>query len=169
MENIVFIGGLFVIYVASLVLHEMGHFFAARKAGVECEYIQVGIPVLFRFYIRSTQIRVGLLPVGAWVDIPEGGSRAWKTIAFAAGPVVNFVLALVFWGVATQTGSGLAALGCLMNLSLGICNLFPIPGNDGWLVMESLLSARGITIPHRIRVGVAVAIYGALAVHVVMR
>ncbi len=88
--------------------HELGHFLASRKAGVVIEEFGIGFPPrLFSFKRGGTTYSINLIPVGAFVrpvgeDDPtvEGGLAGkgpWVRIGvYAAGPLVNMALALVF-------------------------------------------------------------------------
>lgn len=62
--------------IALLVIHEFGHFIAAKRFGVEVEEFGVGLPPrLFGKKIGETVYSLNLLPFGAFVKIPsvEGG------------------------------------------------------------------------------------------------
>ncbi len=88
--------------------HELGHFLASRRAGIVVEEFGFGFPPrLFAIKRGDTTYSVNLIPVGAFVrpvgeDDPtvEGGLAGkgpWIRMAvYAAGPLVNIVLALVF-------------------------------------------------------------------------
>lgn len=50
-----------------ILVHELGHFFAARLAGVEVETFSIGWgPVLFRKKGAKTEWRISLLPIGGY-------------------------------------------------------------------------------------------------------
>jgi regulator of sigma E protease len=101
-----------VIFVAVLFFlvtcHEMGHFLASRRAGIIVEEFGLGLPPrLFSIKRGPTIYSINLIPVGAFVrpigeDDPtvEGGLAGkgpWTRMGvYAAGPLVNVVLALLF-------------------------------------------------------------------------
>ncbi len=101
-----------VIFVAILFFlitcHELGHFLASRRAGVVVEEFGIGLPPrLFSIKRGQTIYSINLIPVGAFVrpvgeDDPavEGGLAGkgpWTRMGvYAAGPLVNVVLAFVF-------------------------------------------------------------------------
>jgi regulator of sigma E protease len=101
-----------VIFVAMLFFlitcHELGHFLASRRAGVVVEEFGIGLPPrLFSIKRGQTIYSINLIPVGAFVrpvgeDDPtvEGGLAGkgpWTRMGvYAAGPLVNVVLAFVF-------------------------------------------------------------------------
>lgn len=114
----------FVLMLFFLVIcHELGHFLASRKAGIVIE--EFGIGLWWRIFAvkrGDTTYSVNLIPVGAFVrpvgeDDPsvEGGLASkgplTRMAVYAAGPLVNIVLALVFitaffMGVTTTQISG---------------------------------------------------------------
>ena len=101
-----------VIFVAILFFlitcHELGHFLASRRAGIVVEEFGFGFPPrLFHIKRGQTIYSINLIPVGAFVrpvgeDDPtvEGGLASkgpWTRMGvYAAGPLVNVVLAFVF-------------------------------------------------------------------------
>jgi regulator of sigma E protease len=101
-----------VIFVAVLFFlvtcHELGHFLASRRAGVVVEEFGLGLPPrLFSIKRGPTIYSINLIPVGAFVrpigeDDPtvEGGLAGkgpWTRMGvYAAGPLVNVVLAFLF-------------------------------------------------------------------------
>lgn len=112
-----------------VILHEAGHFFAAKATGMRVEkfFLFLG-PRLFSVRRGETEYGVAAIPLGGYVKItgmtaeeevpPEVGDRAyhrqpvWKRIVvIGAGPAVNivlgfailFVVALTSASVATQT------------------------------------------------------------------
>src|SRR3954447_11622961 len=96
-----------------VILHEAGHFFAAKAVGMRVErFALVFPPLLWKFKRGETEYGVGAIPLGGYVritgmnpaeEIPlEHAHRAyyrqpvWKRIVvIAAGPAVNIVLAFV--------------------------------------------------------------------------
>lgn len=127
-----FIGALF----GSVLLHELGHAFAARRYGV-----------------RTPDIT--LLPIGgvARLDRIPDSPRAELAIALA-GPAVNIVLAAVLYVLATIAGR-IDALGGIhlfggtflgrilfVNLWLALFNLLPAFPMDGGRVLRAALAHR---------------------------
>ena len=112
----------FVGFAALVVLHELGHFAAAKAVGMRVEKFSLFFgPMFVKFTRGETTYGVGPIPLGGYVKIsgmnpaekipPEHAHRAyyrqpvWKRIVvIVAGPVVNIVLAflilwLLFWNV----------------------------------------------------------------------
>jgi regulator of sigma E protease len=105
-------------FSALIVLHEAGHFFAAKATGMRVErfFLFFG-PTLFSVKRGETEYGVKAIPLGGYVKIsgmspeeklpPEVEHRAycrqpvWKRIVvIAAGPAVNIALAfLILFGV----------------------------------------------------------------------
>ncbi len=107
-------------FVVLIVLHELGHFTAAKAVGMRVERFSLFFPPLIvKKKIGETEYAIGAIPAGGYVkisgmnpaeDLPdEVRTRAyysqpiWKRIVvIAAGPFVNLVIAfvvlLIFWG-----------------------------------------------------------------------
>ena len=91
----------------AICLHELGHFVAARRAGVKVEEFGIGIPPrLFGIKRGETIYSVNAIPLGAFVKaagendptVPRSlaGKGPWTRLGiYAAGPLVNFFLAFV--------------------------------------------------------------------------
>jgi regulator of sigma E protease len=100
------------ILIALMVIHEVGHFLAAKAFGIEVVEFGLGIPpriaTLFRW--RETTFTLNAIPLGAFVlpkgendpNIPGGlaAAPAWKRITvFFAGPAMNLILAVILYSV----------------------------------------------------------------------
>ena len=122
-------------FVALLLVHEMGHYIAARRRGLD-----VGLPTFIPF-------------VGAWIQLKDMPHDA-ETEAYVgiAGPLLGTAGALACFYLSRSTGStlllALAYSGCFLNLF----NLIPLAPFDGgrvtaaisprlWLVGAPLLVA----------------------------
>jgi regulator of sigma E protease len=107
----------FVGFAVLIILHELGHFAAAKAVGMRVERFSLFFPPLLGKVRRGeTEYAIGALPLGGYVKItgmnpaedipPEVAHRAyfrqpvWKRIVvIAAGPAVNIALALLtLWG-----------------------------------------------------------------------
>ena len=107
-------------FAALVILHELGHFVAAKAVGMRVERFSLFFPPLiwrWRPKGSETEYAIGAIPLGGYVKItgmspdepmaPEVAPRAylrqkvWKRIVvIAAGPVVNVVLAFaILWGL----------------------------------------------------------------------
>lgn len=147
-------------WVVSLSLHEFGHAVAAYRGGdrsvvgkgylsldprhYTVPWLSIGLPILF---VLAGGIG---LPGGAvWIDRSAIRSRRDLAVVSAAGPVTNLVLAALLlaplgagWGVSDDRiffFTGLAWLG-LLQVAAAILNLLPIPGLDGYGIIEPYLS-----------------------------
>ncbi len=118
---VIFIVALFV----AIYLHELGHFIAAKRAGVKVEEFGIGLPPrLFGIKRGETIYSVNAIPVGAFIraagendpTVPRSlaGKGPWTRLGvYAAGPLANIFLAFVLLSaflalpVATVAGNGL--------------------------------------------------------------
>jgi Zn-dependent protease len=158
-------------WIVSVCFHEFAHAYAAYRAGdrsVEAAgyltlnpfkyahpFLSIILPLLF-----IVQGGIGL-PGGAVYLHPHAfRSRRSQSIAAAIGPLTNAVFAIVLLLVAknhvgdvvrylngTATSghprfwAGLAFLGFLQ-VTAAVLNLLPIPGLDGWAIIEPYLDAQ---------------------------
>ena len=105
-------------FAVLIILHEAGHFAAAKKVEMRVERFSLFFPPLIARRTRGeTEYAIGAVPLGGYVKItgmnpheelaPEVAHRAyyrqpvWKRIVvIAAGPFVNIVLAfLILWAL----------------------------------------------------------------------
>jgi regulator of sigma E protease len=121
--------------VVLIVLHELGHFAAAKAVGMRVERFSLFFPPnLFTFRRGETEYAIGAIPAGGYVKItgmnpeelgdlhPEVARRAyyaqspWKRIVvILAGPAMNILIAfLLFWAVLLSANlDGMLAIGNL--------------------------------------------------------
>jgi len=119
----------FVGFSLLIILHELGHFAAAKAVGMRVERFSLFFPPLIARKQRGeTEYAIGSIPLGGYVkisgmnpaeDLPdEVRTRAyysqpvWKrVVVIAAGPAVNLVIAFLllfafFWQIGPQETSG---------------------------------------------------------------
>jgi regulator of sigma E protease len=108
----------FVGFAALIVLHEFGHFTAAKAVGMRVERFALFFPpLLFKVRRGETEYGIGAIPLGGYVritgmnpneEVPaEVAPRAyyrqavWKRIVvITAGPAMNVLIAfLILWGL----------------------------------------------------------------------
>lgn len=100
-------------FAALIILHEAGHFVAAKAVGMRVERFSLFFgPLLVKFRRGETEYGIGPIPLGGYVKItgmnpkedipPEARPRAyynqavWKrVVVILAGPAVNLVIAFV--------------------------------------------------------------------------
>jgi regulator of sigma E protease len=105
-----------------IVVHEAGHFLAARRFGMRVERFSVGFgPVLLSLKRGDTEFVVSALPLGGYVKISGmapgeqadasdrrlfSNQAAWRRfLVILAGPAMNYVTAiLVAWGLLATLG-----------------------------------------------------------------
>jgi regulator of sigma E protease len=118
----------FVGFALLVILHELGHFWAAKAVGMRVEKFSLFFPPTIASVRRGeTEYAIGAIPAGGYVkisgmnpseDLPdEVRTRAyysqpvWKRIVvIAAGPAMNLLLAFIllfvfFWAIGPETGS----------------------------------------------------------------
>jgi len=109
------------IFILSLliIVHEFGHFIAARRAGVRVEEFSLGFgPQLFARKIGDTKYSLSLIPLGGYVKMAGDALGECKGIAdeyfskspgkrfqiIFCGPFLNYVLGFLFFWVILFVG-----------------------------------------------------------------
>lgn len=147
--------------IVSIVLHEVGHAYAANWLGDPTARLEgrlsmnplVHIDPIMSVLVPGFLILSGSpFLFGAAKPVPYNPynfrNQKWgEAIVAAAGPAVNILLALIF-AVVVQVGAGtslsetflyLAAQLVVMNLFLAFFNLVPIPPLDGSKILPRFL------------------------------
>jgi regulator of sigma E protease len=105
-----------------IILHEIGHFIAARLVKVDVEEFGIGFPprILTLFELRGTKYSLNWLPLGGFVrlkgetnpdNLDEPGSLhaagPWaRLLIYFAGPLMNLMVGVLIYAIMfTQTGS----------------------------------------------------------------
>src|SRR5918997_6025447 len=132
--------GVIVALFVCVLLHEYGHSLVAQRLGIEIGDIT-------------------LLPIGGLARLKSLPEKPWDEVKIAiAGPLVNVVLAPLFFGVAILLGGGITMppnilegvqsaaqvfvyLG-FINVALVVFNLIPAFPMDGGRVLRGLLATR---------------------------
>lgn len=118
MNLLIAIVGAIVAIFSVIILHELGHFVVARLFGIKILRFSIGFgKALWKRRAKNgTEYIFALLPLGGYVKMlgegeeitsPEDAAKAYnkkpvwvRMLVVAAGPVVNFLIAVVaFWGV----------------------------------------------------------------------
>jgi Zn-dependent protease len=149
--------------IFSIIIHEVSHGFAAEMLGDPTARLQGRLtlnPIPHIDPIGSILVPAILVFANAgflfgWAKpVPYNPynlrNQKWgEAIVAAAGPGVNFLLALVF-GLIVRFGAGtlsdtfvaLAGIVVLVNVMLAFFNLLPIPPLDGSKILRSVLPLR---------------------------
>src|ERR1700712_1724637 len=98
-----------------IILHEAGHFVAAKAVGMRVERFSLFFPpLIFKVKRGETEYGIGAIPLGGYVkitgmnpneEIPEdvkpraySGQPVWKRVfVIGAGPAMNILIALLIW------------------------------------------------------------------------
>jgi membrane-associated protease RseP (regulator of RpoE activity) len=124
---LVFIINVFVSFFVAIVLHELGHFVAARVCGVPVKQAGLGWgPRLFGLRVSNVDCQFRMLPVGAYIQMDMVALQTrpllQQLFVLGAGIGVNLMLAILTWG----------SLFGALNLALAIGNVVPFYQLDGW-------------------------------------
>ncbi|MDP3990408.1 MAG: metalloprotease [archaeon] len=113
------------------LLHELSHKFVAQKYGCVAEfrafdqmlYLAVGLAVFIGFIFAAP----GAVMISGMITRKENG------IISVAGPLTNYVLAMIFLAVSIffPAGRFFAGVGVGINMWLGLFNLIPFGNFDG--------------------------------------
>jgi len=120
--------GLLIVLGIVVIVHEFGHYFAARAVGVSVKNFSIGFgkPIIKWRDIRGTEWRIGWIPLGGYCTpygqelmfsrkeydaLPAEKKKghylsvsAWKqALIIAGGVILNFALAFaIYWGLAMR-------------------------------------------------------------------
>lgn len=129
--------------VVSVYFHELGHFVAAKRAGIGIEEFGLGFPPrLLAIRRGDTVYSINAIPLGAFVkttgendpSLPRSlaSKGAWTRFGiYAAGPVLNIFLAFVFLStffllpVAVIAGNGLMVHSVIKDSPADRANIAP--------------------------------------------
>ena len=114
-------------FAGALVLHELGHFLAARFCKIPVTQAGFGWgPKLFGFRVKKVDYQLRALPIGAYIrmdmSVLQRRPLFQQLFVLLAGVAVNFILSGIAWGTFFGT----------LNLVLAVGNLFPLYQQDGW-------------------------------------
>jgi len=144
-------------FLVAMVLHEMGHWAAARACKVPV--MQAGLgwgPKIVSFRILGVECQLRLLPIGAFtrmdMEVLQRRPLTQQLLVLGAGIAIN----LFFSGVAWGTTFG------FINLALAVGNLLPLYQLDGW--KSGMVICRQIFGGRNPRVEWAFTILGGLLV-----
>lgn len=98
-----------------IVVHELGHYFAARAVGLRADLISIGFgPSMISWRGRYTEYRLAVFPIGGYVRFPSSGDLSiskraiqddglrhlshWdRFLVVSSGPLANVCLAIVVY------------------------------------------------------------------------
>jgi Zn-dependent protease len=116
-------------FVALILIHEMGHFFEAKRQGLD-----VTIPTFIPF-------------IGAYVLIKNAAVNPWRNALVAlAGPALGGAGAAAFWGLGEAMDSDLLRALGFAGFMLDLINLIPVGILDGGAVWRAIRLAR-LSVP----------------------
>jgi membrane-associated protease RseP (regulator of RpoE activity) len=144
--------------VVATIVHELGHYFVARRLGIPVKRLTVGLgPVLWRKHLNlEMELVLRAVPAGMAVGVPVRRTADGLAIRpikhdllmVAGGPAASIMLALgllLFTRLASDPATlqvwlvGTAVLSVL----LALLNLIPIPGLDGGHLLMLALARFG--------------------------
>jgi regulator of sigma E protease len=151
----------FIILLGPLMfVHELGHFIAAKRAGIRVEEFGMGFPPRAVTLARrgETLYTLNWLPIGAFVRMTgeedpsdprsfAAQPKRWRFITLFAGPAMNFVAAIVilffaYLFFATQVTEG--------QYRIDSVNLGGPASQIGFQAGDIVLSANGVDMTQRI-------------------
>jgi Zn-dependent protease len=112
-------------FVAIILVHELGHFFEAKRQG-----LHASLPTFVPF-------------VGAFVLIKNSPLNPWRNALVAlAGPAAGGVISAVFWAVGESMDSNLLRALAYAGFLINLINLIPVGILDGGAIWHAIRLAR---------------------------
>ena len=105
-----------------IFVHELGHFLAARIAGIPVECFSIGFgPALWKYRSKFTEYRISVIPLGGYL-MPRVSDEneffeipVYKRIIFSlGGPAANILLAIIFFSIFNIARSGISFSGIML-------------------------------------------------------
>lgn len=203
---------IFIFVLGVLVfVHELGHFLAAKACGIYVDRFSLGMPPrAFGMRIGETDYCIGALPLGGYVKmagqedaplsdeerestyghVPEdrwfNKKPVWqRLIVIVAGPIMNFVLAIVLYGAVAAVGDEVPKseidnrIGYIMEDSAASrAPLYPMTQEDGavsgepvahgWQTGDRIVSIDGEPIKNITDVAIGAILGGGKPMRVVL-
>lgn len=118
----VYILAFLIVFTTAVLVHELGHFLAARALGIKIYEFSIGFPIspkILRFFRhKETEFTLRLLPLGGFVAFSKDGddegleflsTARWKrAFVVFAGPAFNLAFAFICFAGAFAFGKGLS-------------------------------------------------------------
>jgi len=162
-------------WAVSLCLHEFGHAYTAYRGGDRSvrakgyltldirRYADLGLSlVLPVFFLLLGGIP---LPGGAvWIDHSAIRSRAVRSLVSLAGPAANLIVGALLTAAVAMVpmpiglAVGLSALALIQVLAF-VLNILPVPGLDGFGVLEPFLPYSARRVANRVRPWAPIALF----------
>lgn len=118
------IGGFLIILTPIVIIHELGHFWAAKLCKIKVDEFGFGLPprAVKLFERNGTMYTLNWIPVGGFVrpagednpDVPGGlaaASKKARVFVLAAGPAMNFIAAIFLFWLALALGAPAVQVG----------------------------------------------------------
>ena len=148
-----------VLFGLSIFVHELGHFLLARRLGLVVQVFSIGLgPAIWRWRRGGITYKIGLIPFGGYVSLPqldpagmaaiqgkagEGGNEApleaepplpwmppWKKVVVSvAGAAGNIVLAFILAWAVYLVGRHAGQRGIHGDLAAGPAGRGPLGGD----------------------------------------
>jgi regulator of sigma E protease len=132
-----------ILFVALVVVHEFGHFIAARRSGVEVEEFGIGFPPKAKTLAvrKGTEYTINWLPLGGFVRLKGEHDSATEPGTYGAAPLKS-KLVIMLAGVVMNlvTAFVVLTLLALVGIPKLIDNQFSVP-SDSRVVSSKLLVA----------------------------
>ena len=162
-------------WAVSLCLHEFGHAAVAYRGGDlsvrDKGYLTLDIrrytDVGLSFVLPVVFLLLGGIPLpggAVWIDHGAIRSRGTRSLVSLAGPATNLVLgalltaAVAFVSMPIGLAVGLSCLALIQVLAF-VLNILPVPGLDGFGVLEPYLSAQARRLAAQVRPWAPIALF----------
>jgi regulator of sigma E protease len=116
------------VFTIVVLVHELGHFLAARRAGVPVYEFSIGFPfsprIITLFRHRETEFTIRLLPLGGFVSFSKDGdedaadlfgtSLGRRALIMSAGSLFNILFAFIVFIVVFAIGKHMPILDAMV-------------------------------------------------------
>ncbi len=116
------------VFTVIVLVHELGHFIAARRSGIKVYEFSIGFPfsprLITLFHQKETAFTVRLLPLGGFVSFSKEGdeedaglfraSYGKRAAVLIAGSLFNVLFAFIIFTFVFVKGKGLDPVGAIV-------------------------------------------------------
>jgi regulator of sigma E protease len=137
-SNVYAVAAVVLLFGISVFVHEFGHFLAARLCGLVVDVFSIGFgPALWKRKMGSLELKVGCIPFGGYVALPQLDPTGMETVQGADGEPARTLPAVAVWKkivVSLAGAAGNIIFAFILAWTVYLAGRPSMPGSQGPLV-----------------------------------